>query len=300
MSEINESLKEFIQKLKRIDVPELLEKAKSLNVEDIRSIKWSDVKKIKKSFLFYPTLGTLSATILTCLILIPSLKSINKIRNTSLLYIKEANELKSLKKSVKAKNNFNKKINKEIQLLDSRVLSKNQLINITRILAEVSQKTSANITEFFPITNNEVQSCSSLRQGEVNFNSQTSIRNLNNNIGLLGESTQDSSFISSRTDLPEDILKQQNSLKNIKLRSARKFDRLFMSRSDLLSPRFNSNYYLLKLNTKYIHAINFLKGLQEFKSDIIPLCFQTIPINSSENVISKSMEIRIYLNVPSQ
>ncbi len=44
MSEINESLKEFIKKLKKIDVPELLEKAKSFNVDDLRSIKWSDIQ----------------------------------------------------------------------------------------------------------------------------------------------------------------------------------------------------------------------------------------------------------------
>ena len=52
----NLTFQQFIEKLKTIDVGELLEKAKSINVEDIRSIKLSDLKEITKSNYFYPSI----------------------------------------------------------------------------------------------------------------------------------------------------------------------------------------------------------------------------------------------------
>ena len=49
MVESNQSINEFIKKLKTIDIGELLEKAQTIKIEDLRSVKW---KYIYKSKLF--------------------------------------------------------------------------------------------------------------------------------------------------------------------------------------------------------------------------------------------------------
>ena len=57
MKNQNITFQQFIEKLKTIDVGELLDKAKSIKVEDIKSMKLSDFKEITKSKYFYPSIG---------------------------------------------------------------------------------------------------------------------------------------------------------------------------------------------------------------------------------------------------
>ena len=56
MVDNNQSINEFIKKLKTIDIGELLEKAQTIKIEDLRAVKWKDVYNSK---LFFPILGTL-------------------------------------------------------------------------------------------------------------------------------------------------------------------------------------------------------------------------------------------------
>ena len=48
MKNQNITFQQFLEKIKTIDVGELLEKAKTIKVEDIKSIKLSDLKEITK------------------------------------------------------------------------------------------------------------------------------------------------------------------------------------------------------------------------------------------------------------
>ena len=61
MKNQNITFQQFIEKLKTIDVGDLLEKAKSIKVEDIKSMKFSDLNEITKSKYFYPSIGTIFA-----------------------------------------------------------------------------------------------------------------------------------------------------------------------------------------------------------------------------------------------
>ena len=54
MGENNQSISEFIKKLKTIDIGELLEKAQTIKIEDLKSLKWKDIYNSK---LFFPFLG---------------------------------------------------------------------------------------------------------------------------------------------------------------------------------------------------------------------------------------------------
>ena len=56
MKNQNITFQQFIEKLKTIDVGELLDKAKSIKVEDIKSIKLSDLKEITNQN-FLPIFG---------------------------------------------------------------------------------------------------------------------------------------------------------------------------------------------------------------------------------------------------
>ena len=46
MKNKNLTFQQFIKKIEKIDVGELLEKAKGINVQDIKSMKFSDLKNI--------------------------------------------------------------------------------------------------------------------------------------------------------------------------------------------------------------------------------------------------------------
>ena len=46
---MSNSIQDFIGQLKNIDVANLLEKAKTVKIEDFRNIKFSDLSKIKDS-----------------------------------------------------------------------------------------------------------------------------------------------------------------------------------------------------------------------------------------------------------
>ena len=58
MENNNQSISEFIKKLKTIDIGELLEKAQTIKIEDLRSLTWKDIYNKK---LFFPTIGFLLA-----------------------------------------------------------------------------------------------------------------------------------------------------------------------------------------------------------------------------------------------
>ena len=63
MKNKNLTFQQFIKKIEKTDVGELLEKAKGINVQDIKSMKFSDLKNITKSDYFYPSAGIFFASL---------------------------------------------------------------------------------------------------------------------------------------------------------------------------------------------------------------------------------------------
>ena len=109
MSDNNQSINEFIKKLKTIDIGELLEKAQTIKIEDLRSVKWKDVYSSK---LFFPVVGILLAIGSSIGIFLPAYRKTNLIRIEAKLYRNETIQLDSLNQSLK-KNLLIKKIMKE-------------------------------------------------------------------------------------------------------------------------------------------------------------------------------------------
>ena len=93
---MSNSIQDLIIQLRKIDVGNLLEKAKTVKVEDFRNIKFSDLLKIKDSKYFYPISGFLFASLFTIFTTIPSYKSMKITLDKSKRYSYEANNLELL------------------------------------------------------------------------------------------------------------------------------------------------------------------------------------------------------------
>ena len=83
---MSNSIQDFIGQLKNIDVANLLEKAKTVKIEDFRNIKFSDLSKIKDSKYFYPISGFLFASLFTIFTTIPTYKSMKSTIDKSKRY----------------------------------------------------------------------------------------------------------------------------------------------------------------------------------------------------------------------
>ena len=96
MADNNQSINEFINKLKTIDIGELLEKAQTIKIEDLRSVKWKDVYGSK---LFFPIVGSLLTIGSSIWIFLPAYRKTNLIRIEAKLYRNETIKLDSLNQS---------------------------------------------------------------------------------------------------------------------------------------------------------------------------------------------------------
>ena len=90
MKNQNITFQQFLERIKTIDVGELLEKAKTIKVEDIKSIKLSDLKEITKSDYFFPSIGIIFAALTSILFLIPSIESLKEKTNSIDILINNA------------------------------------------------------------------------------------------------------------------------------------------------------------------------------------------------------------------
>ena len=163
MKEVNISINSFIEKLKEVDVVELLEKAQSIKIEDIKKIKFAD---FKKSNYFYPSIGITSSFILSLVLLIPSINQTRLIRNKSKLYVSENRNLALLEKTLIKKLNLEKKLKDKVLILDKLVAKKNQLLDFPLLLEQISKESSLFIDELRPISKKEAESICSLRNSD--------------------------------------------------------------------------------------------------------------------------------------
>ena len=93
MKNQNITFQQFLEKIKTIDVGELLEKAKTIKVEDFKSIKLSDLKEITKSNYFFPSIGIIFAALTSVLFFIPSIETFKEKSSRSNQFKDESNEL---------------------------------------------------------------------------------------------------------------------------------------------------------------------------------------------------------------
>jgi len=307
MKNQNLTFQQFLERLKTIDVGELLDKAKSIKVEDIRSMKYSDFKNITKSIYFYPSLGILAAVVSSFIFLFPSIESFKNRQTKSAQYKSESYELPIIEDELSnrkiLKDEFDKKYAEFIDLVPQR----GELILLPEILFDSANRSNVELLELSPISSEDLSSCST-ESDEERFNSDF---NLDNN------SFEDNLY-SDNIENVEEIPYDDFSIDNISTEGDQKLEVYpfnigdkdglieFEKGSNKISQIFESNYFLINIKANYLNSLNFLKYIQEYKITILPYCFEPRMAGESFNSREENskmplpgeVEARIIVNIP--
>ena len=297
MPDNNQSINEFIKKLKTIDIGELLEKAQTIKIEDLRSVKWKDVYNSK---LFFPVLGTLLAIGSSIWIFLPAYRKTNLIRIEAKLYRNETIQLDSLNQSLK-KSLLIKKIMKEkSDELNSYIVDKNGLINIPRLLNDSAVRAKVNIMEIRPISKDSI-SCfySDEQRGNINSFQRDLAKNNRFTSGNMFPELEINQ--NENQSIPIDYKQFKPSNKRLK--------NLFSLPINTIDSQFTSNFYQINLEATYLKSLDFIRNLQDYKVSIIPICFEPKGLllnrnsqisNSSGTKNRNKLNIRFIINVPTE
>ena len=300
----NITFQQFIEKLKTIDVGELLDKAKSIKVEDIKSMKLSDFKEITKSKYFYPSIGTIFASLSSILLFFPSLETLKNRQTKSLQYKSENQELplinQELEKRLVLQENFELLYSEFIDL----VPEKKDLIFLPEILFDSAKRSKTEIIELSPITKDDLSSCSTESEEDL-FNSEFGINNnfedsIDNDLNDLEEPPIDDFYMDNN-------LMQENSKLEVYQFNLNEDEgtKEFINVKKDISDIFESNYFLINIKSDYLNSLKFLKYIQEYKMVILPYCFEprvkgelTDSISENNNEVAGEIDARIIVNIP--
>ena len=299
MVDNNQSINEFIKKLKTIDIGELLEKAQTIKIEDLKSVKWKDIYSSK---LFFPVIGVLLAFGSSIWIFLPAYRKTNSIRIEAKLYRNETIQLDSLNQSLKNSLLIKKNIKEKSDELNSYIIDKNSLINIPRLLNDSALRAKIDLIEIRPISKDSV-SCfySDEQRGNINsFQRNLTSNNPSTSENMFPELEINQSLKESQS-MPIDHKQFKPSNKRLK--------NLFSFPINEIDTQFTSNFYQINLEATYLNSLNFIRNLQDYKVSIIPICFEPKGLllnrnsqisNSSGTRIRNKLNIRFIINVPTE
>ncbi len=303
MKNKNLTFQQFIKKIQKVDVAELLEKAKGINVEDIKSIKLSDLRDITKSDYFYPSLGIFFASLTSIMFLFPSLDSLKNRQSKSARYNLENQELPFVNEELTRREDAKINIDAQIKNLIDLVPDKGNLVLLPEILYDSSKRSGAEIVQFTPITFEDLSSCrSSLEDNFFNNDFQNDMSSDN--------FADDQNFDNPQDEFPIDNFQPEGN--NAKLEiyqfnpDDREITKEFESLKKDISSIFESNYFQINIKSDYLSSLNFLKYLQEYKIYILPYCYEPQMTGNTFNEVvgtenpSSNGEInaRIIVNIP--
>ncbi len=298
MEDNNQSISEFIKKLKTIDIGELLEKAQTIKIEDIKSLKWKDIYSSK---LFFPLVGIILAISSSIWIFLPAYRKTNSIRIESKLYKNETIQLDSLEKNLINSLLIKDKIKEKSEELKSYIINKNSLINIPRLLNDSAKLAKINLIEIRPISKDSA-TCYYSDQERENINPIQ--RNLKMNNPSSSQNIFPELEINQEAIKSKSIPLDHNQFKP----SNKRLRNIFSFPINEIDTQFTSNFYLLNLEANYFNALSYIRNLQNYKVSIIPICFEPKGLISNQNLnrntsVSKNknkLNIRFIINVPTQ
>lgn len=302
MKNKNLTFKQFIKKIKKVDVGELLEKAKGINVEDVKSIKFSDLKDITKSDYFYPSLGIFLASLTSIFFFFPSIDSLKNRNSKAAQYNLENQELPLIDEELKRREDIKIKINAQIKNLVDLVPEKGNLVLIPEILNDSSKRSGIELVSFTPITVEDLNSCrSSSEEDFFNNDFQNDM-----NPDSFGDNLD---FENPADDLPIDDFQPEGLKTKLEVYQfnpdEREINNDFESLKEDISSIFESNYFLINIRSDYMSSLNFLKYLQEYKIAVLPYCFEPEMTGSNLNTFGTEytpaigeISARIIVNIP--
>ena len=298
MKNQNITFQQFLEKIKTIDVGELLEKAKTIKVEDIKSIKLSDLKEITKSDYFFPSIGIIFAALTSILFLIPSIESLKENKSKSKQFKEESNELPFLSEELMRRNESKQNFDLIYKDFKGLVANKAELILIPEILYDSSNRSGAQIIEYAPITSEDLNSCRSVSEEDFfdGFENNLNSENFEENLDMPFEDMPLDDFSSG---INETKLK----VKEFFINESEGND--FTELKKNIDEIFESNYFVINIRSDYLNSLTFLKYLQEYKIAILPYCFEPkMRSNNSNNMEENQssaigeIDARIIINVP--
>ena len=299
MKNQNITFQQFLEKIKTIDVGELLEKAKTIKVEDIRSFKFNDLKEISKSPYFFPTLGIFIATLTSILFFIPSFESLKEKQSKSQKYKFESQELPFIEEELMKRKKSKRKFDLMYENFIGLVAKKSDLILIPEILNDSSKRSGVEIIEFSPITSDDLNSCKSVSEEDLydNFGDDFNSENFEDDFDIPMEDMNVDDF---GIDINESELK----VKEFFINGSEGINE-FESLKESINEIFESNYFVINIRSDYLESLKFLKNLQEYKIAILPYCFEPKMISNNFNAMERNqsssigeIDARIIINVP--
>ena len=310
---MSNSIQDLISQLKKIDVGNLLEKAKTVKVEDFRNIKFSDLYKIKDNKYFYPISGFLFASLFTIFTTIPAYKSMKSIMDKSKRYSYEANNLELLNTKLFDTRQSLERLNSTLPEVSNLVIKDESLVFLTKIIDESANRSAITISQFRPINKEELQACSSLSEEERAADLQSSFAN--NDIPMsMDDQNFDEDAGFDDFDNGDMELSNQKSIEDIenllnysKIIDPLNIDRPLESLTNDIEEEYKSNYYEITVTADYTNILKFLKSIQEYELFIIPYCFAPMIVSNQNNnefnqILSANGEVKtkIILNIPTK
>ena len=144
--------KNLSQKLKDINVNEIFENLKNINVEDLKNLNYKRLLyDIRRSKYTKPTLGVISASFFLVFILLPSFESLISSIKKAKQYENESKDLPNIEAELKKEKFKFEEINTIMSAVNSSFIKNEQIIFISKLLNEASKKSNTKITYFSPI-----------------------------------------------------------------------------------------------------------------------------------------------------
>ena len=142
----------FTKKLNEFDLNSFLENIKNLKIDDLKNINFKRLfYDVRNSQYLKPSVGILSASLITIFILIPAIDTINSSLKKAKKYKIESENLLTKINELKNKNLKFEEIKTKMDEINSSFLKNEQILFISQLLNETSKKTNVNINSFSPI-----------------------------------------------------------------------------------------------------------------------------------------------------
>ena len=142
----------YLKKINEIDINIIISKIREINLEDLKNIDLKKVKsQIKKSTLFKPTIGLLGASLLFSFLLYPSIKRLINNFNLANKYELESNSLKQKDNKLKKIEKKLKKASLLMNDLNQAIISKEDILFISKLINQTAIKSNVEIISFLPI-----------------------------------------------------------------------------------------------------------------------------------------------------
>ena len=144
--------KSYAEKLNAIELNSILEKVKNFKIDDLKELNYKRLfYDIRNSQYLKPSIGLVSASLLTTFLFFPAIKTINSSLSKVKKYKSESSSLPNKISELKNKSLKFEEIKNKISEVNSSFLKNEQIIFIAQLLNETAKKTDVNIISLSPI-----------------------------------------------------------------------------------------------------------------------------------------------------